>query len=155
MRVLGILFLCFLYVVPSFSEGRPLPRYASLRSSEVNVRTGPGTQFPILWVYRRSGYPVKIIADYDSWRQIEDEDGEQGWVYKGLLSSTRTVTVQGAEPARLFRKPDGVTVLNYLEPGVIAYLLQCNPILCKVKVDGRKGWVMKEKLSMVEELNNG
>lgn len=152
MRILGIILLTCLCVQSAFAQERPLPRYASLRSNEVNVRTGPGTQFPILWVYRRAGYPVKIIAEYDSWRQIEDNDGEQGWVYKGLLSSTRAILVEGSKPVPLYKKPDATTTIHLLEPGLVGYLIECNPILCKVNVAGEKGWVSREHISMEEEL---
>ncbi len=30
-----------------------LPRYVSLRSDEVNMRSGPGERYPVLWQYRR------------------------------------------------------------------------------------------------------
>ncbi|MEQ8936549.1 MAG: hypothetical protein RIE56_12245, partial [Amphiplicatus sp.] len=42
--------------------GLPLPRYVSLRAAEVNLRTGPGVQYPIEWLYKRQHLPVEIIA---------------------------------------------------------------------------------------------
>lgn len=36
----------------------PLPRFVSLRSSEVNLRTGPGTNYPVDWVFVRRELPV-------------------------------------------------------------------------------------------------
>jgi hypothetical protein len=36
----------------------PLPRFASLRGSQVNVRTGPGVRYPIDWVFQRRSMPV-------------------------------------------------------------------------------------------------
>jgi len=38
-----------------------LPRYASLRSDEVNLRIGPGETYPIVWVFKRKDMPVEII----------------------------------------------------------------------------------------------
>ena len=37
------------------ASGLPLPRFASLAASQVNVRTGPSTDHPIRWVYERAG----------------------------------------------------------------------------------------------------
>ena len=34
-------------------SGQPLPRFVSLRAGEVNMRSGPGVQYPVDWVYRR------------------------------------------------------------------------------------------------------
>ncbi|MEK7246175.1 MAG: SH3 domain-containing protein, partial [Pseudomonadota bacterium] len=46
------------------TSGLPLPRFASLRAGEVNVRTGPGVQYPVDWVFQRQGLPVEVIAEY-------------------------------------------------------------------------------------------
>src|SRR6266404_7272510 len=55
-------------------SGLPLPRFASLRSDEVNVRTGPGTRYPVDWVFKRKGMPVEIVAEYENWRKIRSEE---------------------------------------------------------------------------------
>src|SRR5512147_2561435 len=68
----------------------PLPRFASLDSSEANLRAGPGKDYPILWVYQRKGLPVEIIQEFDTWRRIRDRDGTVGWVQQNLLSGKRT-----------------------------------------------------------------
>ena len=41
------------------ASGLPLPRFVSLKSGEVNLRTGPGKRYPIDWIYRRRGLPVR------------------------------------------------------------------------------------------------
>ena len=35
-------------------SGLPVPRYVSLRSNQINLRSGPGMNFPIEWVYQRA-----------------------------------------------------------------------------------------------------
>ena len=81
------------------ASGLPLPRFASLASSEVNVRTGPGKDYPIHWVYTRPGLPVRIVDEYDVWRLVEDPDGDKGWTHSSLLSLRRTVVVKGGTQA--------------------------------------------------------
>ncbi len=90
-------------------SGLPLPRFASLASSEVNVRTGPSTDHPIRWAYTRKGLPVRIVEESDFWRRIEDPEGETGWAHSSLLSIQRTVVVVGAGIQELRRSaaPDG------------------------------------------------
>src|ERR1700687_1013091 len=56
-------------------SGLPIPRFASLRSDEVNVRTGPGTRYPVDWVFKRKAMPAEIVAEYESWRKIRDWAG--------------------------------------------------------------------------------
>ena len=56
-------------------SGLPIPRFASVRSDEANVRTGPGTRYPVEWVFKRKSMPVEIVAEYENWRKIRDWQG--------------------------------------------------------------------------------
>ena len=78
--------------------GLPLPRYAALRSDEVNMRAGPGRRFPILWVYHRRGMPMRIEREFDVWRLVEDETGQKGWIQQATLSGGRDFLVPGEPP---------------------------------------------------------
>ncbi len=77
--------------------GLPLPRFVSLRAREVNLRIGPGVQYPVDWVYLRQNLPVEIVAEYGTWRKIRDWQGTQGWVHQSMVSGTRTFIVTGQE----------------------------------------------------------
>src|SRR5688572_19834056 len=65
--------------------GLPVPRFAVVRSDEVNVRTGPGPRYPIDWVFKRKGMPVEIVGEYENYRKIRDWQGAGGWVHQSLL----------------------------------------------------------------------
>ena len=104
------------------TSGLPLPRFASLRAGEVNVRTGPGVQYPVDWVFQRQGLPVEVIAEYRTWRKIRDWQGTQGWVHQSLLAGKRTVIVIGGQRA-LHAKPEpDAKAVAQLEAGVVASL---------------------------------
>ena len=77
------------------ASGLPLPRFVSLKSDEVNLRTGPGKRYPIDWIYRRRGLPVEIIDEFDDWRRVRDHDGTVGWVHRFMLVSQRTSRPSG------------------------------------------------------------
>jgi SH3-like domain-containing protein len=70
-------------------SGLPLPRFATTRSTPINVRVGPGTRYDIAWVYVKAGTPVEIVQEFDTWRKIRDVDGSEGWVHQNLLSGKR------------------------------------------------------------------
>jgi hypothetical protein len=53
----------------------PVPRFVSLRTEPINLRTGPGVRYPVEWVYVRKRLPVEVIAEFDTWRRIRDPDG--------------------------------------------------------------------------------
>ena len=127
------------------TSGLPLPRFASLRAGEVNVRTGPGVQYPVDWVFQRQGLPVEVIAEYRTWRKIRDWQGTQGWVHQSLLAGKRTVIVIGG-PRTLHAKPeaDGRAVAQ-LEAGVVASLVVCpeGSAWCRIEIDGFDGWLRR------------
>ncbi len=77
--------------------------FASLRKDEVNLRTGPGEKFPIVWVYQERGYPVEVIDKFDIWRQIREADGTIGWVHRAMIGKTRTALIQ--EESTLLDEP--------------------------------------------------
>lgn len=125
---------------------KPIPRFVSLRSNEVNVRTGPGMQYPVVWVFVRAGLPVEIIATFDIWRKIRDIDGAEGWVHQNLLSGERRAVVLG-EVRTLLRAADAASVpVVQVEPGVVGQILSCAGAWCRLEVAGRKGWLPREYL---------
>src|SRR5437868_5496125 len=103
----------------------PTPRFAALRSDEVNVRTGPGVRYPIDWVFTRKTLPVQITAEVDTWRKIRAVDGTEGWVHQSMLTGRRTAMVTGELRTLRKRNDAEAAALALLEPGVIGSLLEC------------------------------
>lgn len=126
-------------------SGLPLPRFVSLRASEVNMRTGPGVQYPVEWVYRRQALPVEVIAEYGTWRKVRDWQGTQGWVHQSMLSGRRAVIVTGKVRTLRARKAVNSAPVAKLEPGVIGRLVECprDGAWCRIEADGRQGWLRR------------
>ena len=126
---------------PPGRTGLPLPRFVTLRASEVNLRSGPGTRYPIDWVYRRSGMPVEIIDEFDTWRRIRDWQGTEGWVHQSMVQGRRGILVTGRRHV-LRRQPEpdapGVALL---EAGVVGELDRCRGEWCRVSAGGYNGWL--------------
>ncbi len=121
----------------------PLPRFASLRNDEVNMRTGPGFRYPIEWVYTRRGLPVEITAEYDIWRRVRDPQGTEGWINKTELTGKRGAVVLGKRRELRDSRSDQAGILAYLEVGTTGELVSCNKEWCKAKFDGIKGFLRK------------
>ncbi len=121
----------------------PLPRFASLRSDEVNLRTGPGERYPIEWVLTRRDMPVEIIAEFEHWRRIRDWQGAEGWVQERMIAGKREIIVKSAVRA-LHRAPDpGSAIIARVEPGVVARLLECQGVWCRIEAGDTTGWVQR------------
>lgn len=140
------LLACFFSVstaaAPSAPTNLPLPRYVSLKAEKVNLRTGPGSQYPIRWVYKRPGLPIEIVEEFEHWRKVRDKDGEGGWVHKSMLSGKRTAIMQG--DGALHQSPDGGSEVAFkAQAGVIGKLLKCEPGWCEMRVEDHEGWTPK------------
>ena len=127
------------------SSGLPLPRFVSLRADEVNMRTGPGVQYPVEWVYKRQGLPAEIIAEYGTWRKVRDWQGTQGWIHQSMLSGKRNFVVIGSD--RTIRKSadSDSKPSAKVEPGVVGQFIECegSSSWCKVEVRGLGGWLRR------------
>ena len=145
--IVGGLALGFASVAPGARARRlgpvtklPLPRFVSLRSSEVNARRGPGLHYPRDWVFQRAGLPVRVIAEHGGWLRIQDSDEAGGWVYHSLISGRRTVLVTAPEVV-LRRRPDETArPTAELRRGVVANLESCAKDWCEIGVGKVEGW---------------
>jgi SH3-like domain-containing protein len=129
------------------TSGLPIPRFVSLRKDKVLVRSGPALRYPIKWVYQKTGLPIEVIQEFDTWRKIRDFDGDEGWVHQSLLAGKRTVLIKAEEPVDLYKdagKPD--RLVAKLEPDVIADLTKCNKGFCELSAGGFTGWSERKYL---------
>lgn len=128
------------------SSGLPIPRFVSLAAKEVNLRAGPGKNYPVTWVFVRKGLPVMVTAEFEYWRKVRDLDGAEGWVHKNLLSNRRAAVVTD-DLATLRRAPEveAAPVLR-AEQGVVGRLLACQQQWCQLEIADREGWLAREQI---------
>lgn len=130
-------------------SGLPLPRYQSLRAGEVNMRTGPGLRYPIVWRVQRRDLPVEVIEEYQQWRKVRDPVGDEGWMHMRMLSGQRTALVTGDSPASLRDDPSPRgNPVALVEPGVVVTLVRCeaDAITCLVEADAFRGYLYRSVL---------
>ncbi len=136
-------------------SGLPVPRFVSLKSDRVNMRNGPGTEYPTGWVYRRAGLPVEVIREFESWRQVRDSDGASGWILQSFLSGRRTALIEPWEvkqgqpvPEVELRASDsrGARPVVKIEAGVIAHVHSCDGKWCHVTVETYRGYIEQKRL---------
>lgn len=146
LAVLAV-FLTGLLGTPLAAQGEtglPLPRFVSLRSAEVNLRTGPGGTYPVDWVYRRRHMPMEVVAEFDNWRKIRDWQGTVGWVHQNLLDGRRYARIAGADRVLLDRPAADSPPVALLRQGVVAELLVCEAEWCRLEAGGYRGWLPRE-----------
>ncbi len=152
IRVALFMFICFLSGSVWAEDGAgiktppaPAPHFASLRSGEVNMRTGPGTRYPIEWVYKRKNLPVEVIGEFEIWRRVRDSEGAEGWVHKSSLVNKRMAIVTGAPRNLLDDGTNQAAIVAHLENGTVGQVLSCSKDWCRLKFDGTKGYLRKSE----------
>jgi SH3-like domain-containing protein len=142
------------------ASGLPVPRFVSLKSDRVNLRNGPGTEYPTSWVFRRAGLPVEILQEFEAWRQVRDAEGATGWVLQSMLSGRRTAVVlpwevqAGRPPLQVPLRSAGresASVIAHVEAGVIANVRSCDGRWCLLNIGEFKGYLEQKKLWGVYE----
>ncbi len=124
----------------------PVPRYVTLKTNEGNARRGPGLSHRVDWVFARAGMPLRVTAEYENWRRVEDAEGVGGWIHYTLLSGVRSVLIM-RDMAEFHSdpRPDAMVEVQ-AEQGVVGKLLECEADWCRVGIDGYKGWVLKSEI---------
>ena len=134
------------------NSGLPLPRFVSLKSGKVNLRIGPGLNYPVEWLYLKAGVPMEIIQEYDNWRRVRDAEGAEGWINQSLLSGRRTAITApwqlGMETELMLRdQPDTTSrIVAKLEPGVVGTIKACNGTWCEMDFAGHRGWLSQTQI---------
>ena len=126
----------------------PIPRFMSLRFDDVNLRVGPGTRYPIDWVYHRRDLPVEILRELDDWRLVRDQDNVRGWMRAPTLSPKRDMVVLGAERTLRAGAAADAAPVALLKPGVIGRLRSCaaTSAWCEVEVGSYRGFVRRDEI---------
>jgi SH3-like domain-containing protein len=128
--------------IPAAAQDKQPPYWASIASGEAMMRTGPGRNYPGIWLYKRRDLPVRVIKTYPQWRMIEDPDGTRGWMLVTLLSDQRTAIVRPGEPRPIHLEASESSRVRYrAEPGVVGRIEQCRSGWCRIAIGKRDGFI--------------
>lgn len=154
-KKLAFFLAIFFISSPSFAakQIQEVNYFSSLRANETNVRSGPGQNYPIKFTYKLRGIPVRVISEYDNWNEIEDYEGQSGWVTQSLLTKKRTLMVRTSKSfINMHSKNNEKSRIIYrLENNVIGDYLKCEDEWCGIKIENKKGWVQKGDLFGADE----
>ena len=126
-------------------SGLPVPRFVSLKSNVVNMRVGPGHEYPLQWVYVRKNLPLKVISEFDVWRKVVDHEGVTGWVHGQLVSLKRFGVVTSSN-AKLRAEPnEQAAVTAVAEAGVLMEVQYCEGAWCRLGSDIARGWLERSR----------
>ena len=119
-------------------------RRVSVKGNGVNVRTGPGTQYEIVWKGVDKYYPLEVVDQADSWYYVRDFEKDTGWIHKKLVDKTETV-ITTKERCNVRKGPGAKKELAFVvDSGVPFKVLGRKGNWIRVQhADGDKGWIHK------------
>ena len=154
MRLTGAISAALLIAIaaPVAAQDKQPPYWASIASGQAMTRTGPGKNYPGVWLYQRRDLPVRVVKKYENWRLIQDADGAQGWMLVTLLSDRRTAVVKPGAPRSLrVGAYDSAKVVYQVEQGVVGRLEKCSDGWCRINVANKKGYIRTSDIWGVSE----
>ena len=114
--------------------------FLSLKKSKVNVRYGPGFDYPVKYIYKKINLPVKIIDKKENFRRIIDFKKNSGWIHRALLKKSNSIII--LEDKILFKKASNFSKpILKLKKGKMLILKKCKVHWCKIKTEKYIGWV--------------
>ena len=117
--------------------------FLSLKKNKVNVRYGPGFEYPIKFIYKKINLPIKQIDKKENFRRIIDLKNNSGWIHVSQLKKVNSIIPKTDKI--LFSKPTNFSKpLAKIEKGRVLLIQNCNNNWCKIKTGDFKGWIKVE-----------
>ena len=114
--------------------------YLMLKNSKVNVRMGPGLDYPVKFIYKKKYLPVKVIDKKENFRKIIDHKKNSGWIHISQLKKVNSVIVLSNRI--LFKKPSfNSRPIANIDSGRLLVLKKCKKDWCEVSSQNYKGWI--------------
>lgn len=135
---------CFLLVT---SASLAQAKMVSVDADMINLRSGPGSKYKVLWELGR-GYPLKVIGSKGSWYRVIDFENDKGWVYKKLVGRTPHLVVKKRAINLRSGPSTRYKIVRQAKRGVVLRTLESKPGWVKVRHDEEnvEGWVKRDLL---------
>jgi SH3-like domain-containing protein len=141
----NFIILLIIFIFFQISSLASEEKFLSLKKNKVNVRYGPGFDFPVKYIYRKINLPIKQIDKKENFRRIIDYKKNSGWIHISQLKKVNSViTIQDKilfEKPTIFSEP-----IANIKKGRLLIIKKCDKEWCKIESGNFKGWVNKKKL---------
>ena len=142
-KLLILLLLTFIFPINIFAKENSY--YLILKNNEVNVRYGPGFDYPIKYVYKKKNLPIKVIDKKENFRRIIDFKKNSGWIHVSQLKKGKSLIL--LKDQILFSKPTRYSKpIIKISKGRLLLVKKCKNKWCKVKTEDYLGWVITNNI---------
>ena len=143
MHYKNLFFLLYLlfYSNQSFSSD-----FHIINTDKAYLRAGPGKWYPVKWVLKIPGLPIRVIEKNNGYNMVKLYDGTVGWVSSNLISNKKNLLV--IEDTVIVDKKNNPLVK--VKKNVVLNSFGCfkdnNKKYCKVKIHNIKGQIKSDKV---------
>lgn len=141
----------FLFLLALLGAGSAHAAMLSISGDNINLRSGPGSKYRILWELSR-GYPLEILKRDGDWYRVRDFEGTVGWVHREAVGDTPYMIVKTnrktRKPINLRSGPgESNEIVAKARYGVVLQTLEQKNGWVKVRHEqGVTGWVRRDLL---------
>ena len=137
-KIITLIFLFLNFLTFSFAEANS--KFLSLKNEKVNVKYGPGFDFPVKFIYFKKFLPVKVIDSKENFRRIIDYKKNGGWIHISQLKKVNSIIV--LEDKIVFKKNSKFSEPIFkIKKGRLVLIKKCLDDWCKIKTDKYDGWL--------------
>ena len=141
-KIIVFILLAILFPKISFAENN---YFLMLKNNKVNVRYGPGFDYPIKYIYKKKNLPIKIIDKKENFRRIIDFKNNSGWIHTSQLKKAKSFIL--LEDQLLFSKPTKYSKpILKIAKGRLLLIKKCKKNWCRVKTEEYIGWLKVENV---------
>ena len=134
-----LILFCILFKFNVFAD----ETFLSLKKNKVNVRYGPGFEYPVKYIYKKINLPIKQIDKKENFRRIIDLKNNSGWIHVSQLKKVNSIIPKTDKI--LFSKPTNFSKpLAKIKKGRVLLIQKCDSKWCKIETDNFRGWIKKE-----------
>ncbi len=137
MRIYAIIITLFI----TLSSGVAMAERLAVSASVANIRSGPGTEYDIIWKVGKY-HPIQIIKKSGTWYRFRDFEQDEGWIHKSLVSKIRTVITKKKKSN--IRSGPGTRhkIVFTVEKGIPFRIIKRKGSWIFIEhADGDKGWI--------------
>lgn len=134
---------CLAGLLLFFPAGEGQAKMVAVDRDRINVRSGPGLNYSILWHLER-GFPLQVIGSKQNWYRVRDYEGDVGWVYKPLTNGRAHVVVKRREINVRSGPGTNYRIIAKAREGVVFRTVSRQKGWLKVRhQNGTTGWVAR------------
>ena len=124
-----------------FSGGSALAERKSVEVPIANIRSGPGTNYEILWNIEKY-HPLEIIEKQGEWYKFRDFEDDKAWVHNSLIGDTPSVITKKSKCNVRSGPGTNYTIVFTVEKAVPFKVLEKKGNWIEIQhADGDKGWI--------------